>query len=369
MVALESSKLFRRLPAAELEKLRRVARELSFAAGQPIFTEGDPGDGIYIVKRGQVRISVRVGAEERQISQLAPGEIFGEMAVVDNQPRSASARAEGETAVYFIPREPLLELVRQSPELALLLMQEISGRLREFNRQYLREVLQVERMALVGRFASSIVHDLKNPLAIINLGADMACAEHASADRRRTARQRIAKQVERIMHLVNDILEFTRGAPAEVVLVATDYAAFVQSVIDELQPEAALKSVILELENPPPALKVPLHPRRLNRVFYNLITNAVDMMPNGGKIKLSFTTTDTEIITEVKDTGPGIAPEIADRLFDTFVTFGKQRGTGLGLSITRRIVEEHGGRISARNLPEGGAAFTFTLPRERPRKS
>jgi signal transduction histidine kinase len=86
------------------------------------------------------------------------------------------------------------------------------------------------------------------------------------------------------------------------------------------------------------------------------------MMPEGGEITLRFQNTGNEVITEVQDTGPGIAPEIADRLFQAFATFGKQHGTGLGLSICKKIVEDYDGRIFARNGPEGGAVFSFALP-------
>jgi signal transduction histidine kinase len=97
-------------------------------------------------------------------------------------------------------------------------------------------------------------------------------------------------------------------------------------------------------------------------VFYNLMFNAVDEMPEGGKIKMHFRVTDTELVTEIEDTGGGIAPEMLNKLFEAFETFGKARGTGLGLSIAKRIVEEHRGRIYARNVPNGGALFGFTLP-------
>ena len=85
-------------------------------------------------------------------------------------------------------------------------------------------------------------------------------------------------------------------------------------------------------------------------------------MPGGGKIVVRFRVTDREVTTEVEDSGPGIAPEIADKLFDPFATFGKAHGTGLGLSICKKIVEDHRGRISARNETGRGAVFTFVLP-------
>jgi signal transduction histidine kinase len=367
VVTLESSKLFRHLPAGELLKLRAVSRESSFAAGQPIFKEGDPGDGMYIVKTGQVQISALLETGERQIlSQVSPGDVFGEMAVLDNQPRSASASAECDSIVYFVPRDELVTLFQDFPDLALNMVQEISGRLREFNRQYIRKVLQAERMALVGRFASSIVHDLKNPLTIIRIAADQAGDERATLPDRKLAQRRTGQQVERITNLVNDILEFTRGTPATLPVIPMDYAAFVKSVVEEFKPEVALKSVTIEFENQPPSVKLPLNPKRLSRVFYNLVLNAVDAMPGGGRIKLRFAATETEVITELEDTGPGIAPEIAEHLFEAFATYGKAKGTGLGLSISQRIIGEHLGKISARTEAGRGAIFSFSLPKQRP---
>ena len=366
VVAIESSKLFSRLPPAALQQLRAAIAQKSFADSQLIFQEGDPGDGLYMVRSGIVEISAEVHNGNRQVlSALPPGEIFGEMAVLDQQPRSACASARGETSVYFLPREPFHEVIRQFPEAAILMMQEISGRLREFNRQYLREVLQAERMALVGRFASAIVHDLKNPLTIIGMASDMACAHDSTPETRKTARARMEKQIERITYLVNDILDFTKGASNEIAFLQTDYAAYISALAHELQPELEVRNVRIEFDAAAPAIKVPINPRRLSRVFHNLIGNAVDAMPGGGKVALAFSANDSEVLTEIKDSGPGISPAILDKLFDPFVTYGKVKGTGLGLSICRRIVEEHGGKISARNHPKGGASFQFSLPRHR----
>ena len=168
--------------------MRRIAREQSFAAGREIFREGDDGDGVYVVREGLVEISGLVDRKVRLVfSQIGPGDVFGEMAVIDSKPRSACAVAKADTKVYFIPRAEMLALVERSPAMALALLREISHRLREFNRQYLREVLQTERLALVGRFARSIVHDLKNPLNIIGLTAEMASMDRATPEMRQRA--------------------------------------------------------------------------------------------------------------------------------------------------------------------------------------
>lgn len=363
MVTLESSELFRDLKPDELQVLRSFARERKYQPGGDIFKEGDAGDGIYAVKEGLVEISAIVGQNARvAFSKVGPGEIFGEMAVLEDKPRSASATAREETTVYFLERSQMLKLVERSPALSLILLREISHRLREFDRQYLREVLQTERLAIVGRFARSIVHDLKNPLNIIGLTAEIAGSPHAPAEMRRDAQARIRKQVDRISDMIGEILDFTQGSQSAVILAPFEYGHFVQHLLEEIRPEAALKSATLEVVSPLPEVKLLLDPKRLRRVFHNLIHNATDAMPRGGKVLLRFIPNKTQVITEFEDTGPGIAPEIADQLFEAFATHGKAHGTGLGLSICKRIIEDHRGWISARNEPGRGAIFSFGLP-------
>jgi signal transduction histidine kinase len=102
--------------------------------------------------------------------------------------------------------------------------------------------------------------------------------------------------------------------------------------------------------------------KRLMHVFSNLLHNALDAMPGGGQITIGFELRPNEVVTEIEDTGPGIAEQILPRLFEAFATFGKAKGTGLGLSICKRIVEDHRGWITARNEPGRGAVFSFGLP-------
>jgi signal transduction histidine kinase len=364
MVALEASKLFGQLSPLELEALRRIAQERTYAAGQEIFKEGDVGDGVYVVRDGWVEISGLIDPKVRLgFYQIGPGDMFGEMAVIEDKPRSACAAAKTDTQVYFIPRAEMLALVGRSPALSLTLLREISHRLREFNRHYLSQVLQSERLAIIGRFARSIVHDLKNPLNVIGLTAEMAAMERTTPEVRQRAADGIRKQVERISDMIGEILDFTQGGQANYVLMPADYKGFVQYVLEELGPEVKLKTATLELENPPPSVELLLHPKRLRRVFYNLVHNATDAMPEGGRILLRFQATASEVVTEIEDSGQGIPPEVAEHLFEVFATHGKMHGTGLGLSICKRILQDHHGWITARNRPGGGAIFSFGLPR------
>jgi signal transduction histidine kinase len=358
---LETIPLLRHLNRHELQALRLIVQERRFTAGQEIFREGAPGDGVYFVKSGLVEISAGKG-ERYVFSRLGPGEVFGEMAVIELRPRSATASAAQATEVYFLPRGEMLSFIEHSPGLAFALLQQISHRLREFNELHLRELVQAESLAVIGRFAQGIVHDLKNPLSIISLSSELFDMPGISPEIRAKAQLRIRKQVERISDLVSDILIFTQDARRETEPKSGDYRAFILDLIADLRAEAELKSTQIEMENVPPAAHVRFDPRRLSRVFFNLVGNATDVMLNGGKIFLRFRFNENEIVTEIEDSGPGIAPEIAGSLFQPFATHGKTHGTGLGLSICKKIVEDHGGTISARSETGRGAIFCFTLP-------
>lgn len=363
MIPLESTKLFSSLAPTEIERVRQTVREITFTRGKEIFKEGEPGDGLYIVKSGMVQISAVLNQGERVVlARLGPGEIFGEMAVLDQNPRSATALAEETTNVYFISRDELLCLLESIPRLSAFFVREISQRLRDFNAQYLREVLQSERLALIGRFASSIVHDLKNPLNIIGLSAEMAGVETATAETRLNSKKRICKQVERISNMANELLEFARGSQPSVLLISVEFPLFVENLLEEILPDAELNSIIVEIPNAPPDVTIQMNSERLCRVFHNLIRNSIDAIDGSGKIILRFTRSENDLVVEVEDNGPGIAPEMADKLFEPFATHGKSHGTGLGLSICKKIVEDHCGKIYVRNEPGCGAIFGFTLP-------
>jgi signal transduction histidine kinase len=283
------------------------------------------------------------------------------MAVLDDAPRSATAKAETDTKATFLGRDELLDLLERQPSLALNLIREFSNRIRALNRKYVNEIIHAERLALIGRFAATIVHDFKNPLTIIGLASELACSEDTQASMRAKAQQKINRQIERMSNMLQELIEFSRPTVHRPTLRGVAFAEFMDPLLDELRQELADRRVKL-VAAAAPKLSVRLDPPRLARLFYNLLNNAVEAMPDGGRIYIRFIEHPKDLQIDVEDTGAGIPPEIAPALFEPFTTHGKAHGTGLGLSICKKIVEDHGGRIWVTSQPGKGAMFSFTLP-------
>lgn len=205
-----------------------------FAAGEFLFHAGEAPSGMYIIDAGRVEVFVPVeGGESKVLAELGPNDTVGEMAVLDDVTRSASARAAVETETRFLEREELLRLLERRPAIALGFIREFIHRMRAINRRYFDEIVQAERLATVGRFTRTIVHDFKNPLATIRWTSELASAEGTPAAARQTSHERILRQVERMQTMLHELIEFTRPGGQKPDLRAADFAAFVRSFAAE----------------------------------------------------------------------------------------------------------------------------------------
>jgi signal transduction histidine kinase len=221
------------------------------------------------------------------------------------------------------------------------------------------ELIRQERIATIGRMSTSLVHDLRNPLAAIYGGAEMLVDDELSPAQVKRLAVNIYKSSRRIQELLQDLVDVTRGRVSrrewcrlrEVVAAACDAYA----------PMAEAQSVALA-NNVPDNLDLSLDRSRIERVFVNLINNALEAMPNGGAIEIGAQSDKGSVVVEVEDSGPGIAAEIAGRLFQPFASLGKKNGLGLGLALSRQTVLDHGGDMWVDSRPGHGARFFVRLP-------
>ena len=133
--------------------------------------------------------------------------------------------------------------------------------------------------------------------------------------------------------------------------------------LEFLKHEIKDRDVLVEIEYPEDLSKVQIDPAQIKQVFFNIIRNAIQAMPNGGLLKISFGETERFVTVSFKDSGPGIAPEELSNIFEPYHTT-KAEGSGLGLMIVQRIVRDHGGQIEVRSEPPKGTTFTVFLPRD-----
>jgi len=206
---------------------------------------------------------------------------------------------------------------------------------------------------------TSIVHDLRNPLSTILGSAEVLISSRLSEPQvHRLARNMYGASI-RIKELLDEVLTRFRGTERGVE--PTDLRELVTSAVDKIALAAGAQSVQI-VQDVPENLVIPLDRQRILRVFVNLLVNALDVMLDGGTIRISALLENHSVRITVRDTGPGIAPEIRDRIFQPFATAGKASGLGLGLAFSRQAVIDHGGRMW---LESGGAGacFAFCLPR------
>jgi signal transduction histidine kinase len=227
--------------------------------------------------------------------------------------------------------------------------------LRAETRNFVERLDRSERLAHVGQLSSSAVHELRNPLSVIETSA-FVIAERAHSDPRIARHaKRIAEQVSLAGHIISDLLDAARGRPLHPVPV--DTATLVRGAIEQLSRERA---ALVTVDVASPAPRVSGDERRLRQVIVNLLTNAFEATGERGPVHVVVVDSAETVVIHVRDGGPGLSPTVIARLFEPLVTT-KSHGTGLGLALSREIVSAHGGELRAFNLAEGGACFEVVL--------
>ncbi len=225
-------------------------------------------------------------------------------------------------------------------------------------RQGRDDLIRQERISTIGRLSTSIIHDLRNPLAAIYGGAEMLVDAQLSPEQVRRLSGNIYRASRQVQDLLQELADVTQGRGhareicrlREVILAA----------YEPLAPIADSQSVAMRIDVPDD-VELPLDRSPMERVFQNLIANAIEAMPEGGSVSVRVDRRDTEVVISVEDTGPGIPALIATQLFQPFVTAGKKNGMGLGLALSRKTVISHGGDLWSEGK-NGGARFVMKLP-------
>ena len=351
------------LAGLSTEVYAQVVQSIAIVHCQPsevIFEENDPGDSLYLIAQGSVKISKKGrGGQQETLAYLMARDFFGEMALIDTGRRSAQAAAADHAILGRVDRASWDLLLRLAPhEVLANFMKSVTGRLRNNNQRFIEEMMRNQRLSLIGTTISSIVHDMNNPISCI-LGACEIIRGTSHDEVTSKMASLIREAVQTMDTMTKDLIDFSRGR-TQLDLELVNLADFVHS----LEPDFAKCRTRVDVRTEilyQGQIKIDRH--RLLRVFANLIRNAREAMKEGEGHLLWLTVQRVDAFArfQLADTGHGIPAELLPRIFEPFVTHGKSNGTGLGLAISKAVVEAHGGTISVVSSDKG-TTFSIDLP-------
>lgn len=224
-------------------------------------------------------------------------------------------------------------------------------------REEQRRRRQAERMATLGRIATSLAHEIRNPASSISLHADLLAKNSKIADS--DSIRLIRAEVDRITDLVNQWLFVVRPAPPQTD--EHDLVALVVRIAESLRAAMDHAGATLRVVEPAGQLVVNCDHARLEQVVRNLLINAMQAMPEGGEVRVSFEGTEKHAVLTVHDSGGGLSGEALMRFGEPFFS-EREGGMGIGLTLAHEVIAAHGGTIGATNAPEGGAVVRVQLP-------
>jgi signal transduction histidine kinase len=373
---------FADLSESEFKKMASVCHKESIAAGGIVFLEGSAADKFYIVISGAVEVWKDYNkANAEMLAVHGPGHLFGEMALIDDKPRSATIVAGAPTMLLNIRRNEFQKIVKENASIALSILRSISEMVRKSNESFVEglreqntelerankelketqgELIRAEKLSAVGKFSSLILHDIRNPLSILRGYAEMILLHPQDTEKMKRNVQKIISEADRTNRIASELLDYARGEirlNISVVDVEEFVAQFIESIADKFNTLKIGIKTQLQFKG-----KLLLDRERMFRIFTNLATNSAKAMTKGGEFSIANYEKDHYLYFDVADSGEGMNEETLKKIFEPFFSVSKSGGTGLGMSIVKSIIEAHDGILTVASKEFEGTTFTFALP-------
>jgi signal transduction histidine kinase len=363
--ALRSSEIFQGLTDEELDKLLPLCQEQLYEEGAVMFCEGAQCNYVQTLKSGKVALETelaisRSGAERATIDVLSHGSSFCWSALMEPHILTSSGRCLEKTEILALDGEKLKALLDENPQMgykvANNLVKVVASRL-QHTKHTMEHILSV------------IFHDLKAPLAAAESYNRLLLDGFVGAltEEQKNIVQRSSKRLSDLLNLISNMIDFSRVDFGEFRTEEVSLMKLIEDCTDTMRPLAVEKGLQMDVVVPRQLAVVFGNGERLKQVMTNLLSNAIKFTPSGG-ITVRAKDYNDHVQIDVIDTGVGIPTEDLPKVFDGFYKGldMEKRGAGLGLSICKRIIEGHGGKISATSpCPETGKGtrFTFMLPK------
>lgn len=364
---------------AEVEELISNSQVHVYPPGTVLCREGAREETFYIILDGEAEVTKIVNnAEVRLLKTLGPGDFFGEMALIHNAPRAATVTAKNQLVVLEIQKTAFDHVLRRSSSVAVAMVREISRRLRENDemaiedlrlraRELAQAYQQLAEQELKRReFLSMVAHELRTPLMAASGFLQLIQKGILSGEEFQQAVDTVARNIQQIINLVNDILFLQELDLVLPEFQEVDLGEIARNVLDAYKEQARKQGVKLRLKIPRRAPTVLGDARSLERALTCLVDNAIKFSPNGGDVELRLSQDNGQVIIALEDHGIGIDPEIRPYIFDRFYHLERAGddlfgGLGLGLAITKQVIEQHNGVLEVESEPGKGSTFTIRL--------
>jgi signal transduction histidine kinase len=373
---------FKDLGDDEIKLVARSCSEEEYAPGDILFVEGSTADRFYIVIEGRVEVWKNYYDPKPDLLAIhGPGHFFGEMALVDELPRSATVVAKDPVRVLYLFRDDFRRLIRERSSIALSVMTAISFMVRSSNELYVEDLrkrnkelekayrdleqaqaerLRGERLSTLGKFSSLILHDIRNPLSILKGQIQLMSMEMDEPDKLRGHIGASLAEVERLERLASEFLDYSRGEIRLDMAVTRPRELFEE--VKKRVAERMRRSKIdceVEIRYDEPVI---LDAERILRALQNVADNACKAMSKGGKLTLISSRESDLLVFEVRDTGEGMDETTLAHVFEPFFSASGSGGTGLGMLIVKNIVEAHGGHVRLSSQLGQGTSVFLALP-------
>ncbi len=362
----------------EVEELVSHSQVHHYLAGAVLCREDEIETTFYMILEGEVEVTKDINKSEAHLLKtLRAGDFFGEMGIIHNAPRAATVTAKTDLVVLELDKEAFDRVLKRSPSVSLAMVREISGRLRENDEMAIedlrlraRELAQAyqklaEQEVARREFLTHIAHELRTPLMAASGYLHILQNHSLPPKQQEDVIVTIARNVQQIVTLVNDILFLQELDLLLPEFTAVDMSQIASHVVEAYQRQAAHK-IHLNLKTERKLPPVCGDARSLERALTALVDNAIKFSPHGGEVEIRLERAGDQIQVAVQDHGIGIPETTLPRIFDRFYHLDKQgdelfRGIGLGLAITRQVIQQHRGKLEVESRPGQGSTFTMRL--------
>jgi signal transduction histidine kinase len=373
-------KAFPGITPDEVQELISHSQVHSYPAGTVLCRENKVETTFYMILDGEVEVTKNINQlEERLLKTLHPGDFFGEMGLIHDAPRAATVTAKTDMVALELDKAAFENVLKHSASVAMAMVREISNRLRENDEMAIedlrlraRELAQAyqklaEQDVARREFLTNVAHELRTPLMAASGYLEILQSGLLNKDQLTQAVDTIARNVQQITTLVNDIFFLQELDLVLPEFQAVEMGEIASNVLEQYKSQAAKRSVHLSLTEDRDLPPITGDAESLGRALTALVDNAIKFSPKGGDVEIRLKKGNGQIYVTVEDHGIGISPNTRPRIFDRFYHLEKHEGElfggiGLGLAITRQVIKQHQGTLEVESELGKGSTFTMCLP-------